>query len=229
MLPLPLKNLIDQLSKLPGLGQRSATRLAFYLINQPEKDLQALSQAIRELPAKTKTCSRCFNLTSGSSLCAICQDSKRQQNIICVVEDILDIISFERLRQYKGTYHVLGGLISPIDGLTPDKLHIKELAGRIKQMTGQPIEIILALNPTTEGDTTTLYLEKLLSNLGTAPTEAQSSSATASVKTTAVEKATEDALRRRVKITKLNRGLSTGSDLEYADEATLINALKFRH
>lgn len=200
MLPLSLKTLIDHLSKLPGLGQRSATRLAFYLISQPPADLNALAQAIKDLPVKVKHCPRCFNLTNNSELCAICADKKRQQNIICVVEDIMDIIPIERTRQFGGVYHVLGGLISPIDGLTPDKLHIKELIARIKQFLAQKIqpEIILALNPTTEGDTTALYLEKLLK-----PSNA--------------------------KITKLNRGLSTGSDLEYADETTLINALKFRH
>ena len=116
------------------------------------------------------------------------------------MEDILDIIPIERTRQFTGVYHVLGGLISPIDGLTPDKLRIKELVARLKQLLTQKIqpEIILALNPTTEGDTTALYLEKLLK-----PSNA--------------------------KITKLNRGLATGSDLEYADETTLINALKYRH
>ena len=200
MLPQSLKNLIDHLSKLPGLGQRSATRLAFYLLNQPEKDLADLAQALKDLKARTKTCARCFNLTSGDELCAVCSDPKRQQNLICVVEDILDIIPIERTRQFNGAYHVLGGLISPTDGLTPDKLHIKELASRLKKLadSGQPVEIILAMNPTTEGDTTALYLEKLLAPL-------------------------------KIRITKLNRGLSTGSDLEYADESTLLNALKYRH
>jgi len=200
MLPPSLKNLIDHLSRLPGLGQRSATRLAFYLISQPTSELNSLAQAIKDLPAKIKHCPRCFNLTSDSELCAICADKKRQQNLICVVEDILDIIPIERTRQFIGAYHVLGGLLSPIDDLTPDKLRIKELVARIKQLLSQKIqpEIVLAFNPTTEGDTTALYLEKLLK-----PSNA--------------------------KITKLNRGLATGSDLEYADEATLVNALKYRH
>jgi len=200
MLPPSLKILIDHLSRLPGLGQRSATRLAFYLISQPPSELNSLAQAIKDLPVKIKHCPLCFNLTSDSALCVICTDKKRQQNLICVVEDILDIIPIERTRQFIGVYHVLGGLISPIDGLTPDKLRVKELVGRIKQLLTQKIqpEVILALNPTTEGDTTALYLEKLLK-----PSNA--------------------------KITKLNRGLSTGSDLEYADEATLVNALKYRH
>jgi len=203
MLPPALKNLIDKLSNLPGLGQRSATRLAFHLLNQPKDQILTLAQALKDLPEKTKTCCQCFNLTSGADWCLICADKKRQQNLICVVEDILDIISLERTRQFEGVYHVLGGLISPAEGLTPDKLHIRELAGRIKNLLTQDtppetIEIILALNPTVEGDTTSLYLEKLLAPF-------------------------------KVKITKLNRGLSTGSDLEYADESTLLNALKFRH
>lgn len=200
MLPSALKNLIEQLSKLPGLGQRSATRLAFYLVNRSSNELNDLAQALKDLKAKTKVCSRCFNLTSGAEICAVCADKRRSQHLICAVEDILDIIPIERTRHFNGVYHVLGGLIAPIDGITPDKLRIRELAGRIKQFNAQNIEpeLILALNPTTEGDTTALYLEKFLKPL-------------------------------KVKITRLNRGLSTGSDLEYADEATLVNALKFRH
>lgn len=200
MLPFPLKNLIEQLSRLPGFGNRSATRLAFYLINQPEKELDLLAQAIKELPKKIKICPQCFNLTSGQELCAICSNTKRKQNLICVVEDILDILPIEKTRQFDGVYHVLGGLIAPIDGITPDKLHIQKLAYRAKQIKIQNpnLEIILAFNPTVEGDTTALYLEKFLAPLG-------------------------------AKITKLNRGLSTGSSLEYADETTLVNALKFRH
>lgn len=206
MLPLSLKNLIDQLNKLPGFGQRSATRLAFYLVNRPAADLLSLSQAIKDLPAKTRVCPQCFNLTAESSeLCLICSDKKRKQNLICVVEDILDILPIERTRQFTGVYHILGGLISPINGVNPDKLRLKELLSRVKKISApaannMEIEIILALNPTTDGDTTALYLEKMLKNAGLP-----------------------------VKTTKLNRGLSTGSDLEYADETTLINALKYRH
>jgi len=200
MIPQSLKNLIDQLSKLPGMGQRSATRLAFYLLNQPEKDLAALAQTLKELKTKTKVCKQCYNLTGGADFCEICLNRKRQQNLICVVEDILDIIPIERTRQFGGVYHVLGGLIAPTEGVMPDKLHIKELLARVKRLTEKKLEteIILALNPTTEGDTTALYIERQLKPFS-------------------------------VKITKLNRGLATGSDLEYADETTLVNALKFRH
>lgn len=202
MLPFPLKNLIDRLSKLPGFGQRSAARLAFWLFNQPQNELTDLANAVARIKIETKTCPRCFNLTTQNNLCAICSDKKRRQNLICAVEDIFDILPLERTRQFSGVYHVLGGLISPPDGLTPDRLRVKELISRVKKLAadktaGQP-EIILAFNPTVEGDVTALYLERLLKPLN-------------------------------IKITKLNRGLATGSDLEYADETTLINALKFRH
>lgn len=200
MLP-PLKNLIDQLARLPGLGKRSAARLAFYLLNQPESDLIDLAQALRELKSKTKTCPQCFNLMSEAGLCAICADKRRRQNLICVIEDIMDIIPIERTGQFDGVYHILGGLISPPDGAGPEKIHLKELIARaekLKDTNGKPPEIILALNPTIEGDTTALYIERALKSLN-------------------------------IKVTKLSRGLATGSDLEYTDETTLVNALKYRH
>jgi len=195
MLPQSLKNLIDHFSKLPGIGQRAATRLAFFLLNQPSQDLKDFAQSIIELKVKTKVCQNCFNLTS-ETLCAICSDKKRNPLIICVVEDILDIIPLERTKQFGGLYHVLGGLISPTEGLTPDKLKIKELVARIKKHPEQ-VEVILAFNPTVEGDATSLYLERILKPLN-------------------------------VKVSRLARGLSAGGDLEYTDEATLINALKNR-
>lgn len=195
MIPQPLKNLIDYLAKLPGIGQRAATRLAFFLLNQPKEEIEGFAHALKELKTKTKTCPNCFNLTS-DTLCVFCADRKRNSSLICVVEDILDIIPIERTRQFNGLYHVLGGLISPTEGLTPEKLKIKELTARIKKHSEQ-IEIILALNPTIEGDATALYLERILKPLN-------------------------------VKISRLARGLSSGGDLEYTDEATLINALKNR-
>ena len=197
MLPQPIKNLIDQLNKLPEIGPRAATRLAFFLLNQPDNYIKNLAVAIQELKTKTKTCRNCFNLTS-DTICHICSDSKRDRNLICVVEDILDILPIERTKRHQGVYHILGGLIAPIEGLTPDKLHIKELAERVKKLNSKAVEIIIALNPTIEGDTTALYLERTLKPLG-------------------------------IKITRLGRGLSTGSDLEYTDETTLINALQNRH
>lgn len=195
MFPPSLQNLINQLSKLPEIGPRAATRLAFYLINQDQKELDELSALIKNLKAKIGLCSQCFNLAEAdSSLCPICQDPKRDKTIICLVEDILDIIPLEKTKQYQGLYHVLGGLISPSNGIGPEQLRIKELLERIKNNQPSIKEIILALNPTTEGDTTALYLERLLKPFN-------------------------------IKITRLGRGLSTGSDLEYADENTLRSAL----
>lgn len=164
MLPPSIKNLIDHFASLPGIGQRAATRLAFFLLSQPTAQLQEFARALIELKAKMKVCPNCFNLTS-ENLCAICSDKKRDPKIICVVEDILDIIPFERTRQFSGLYHVLGGLISPTEGLTPDKLKIRELLERIKKI-GAEAEIILAFNPTVEGDATALYLERILKPLG---------------------------------------------------------------
>jgi len=195
MFPNSLKNLITQLSKLPEIGPKAATRLSLFLLNQPDTYLKNLAQAIEELKSKTKVCQNCFNLTS-NTLCDICANPRRDKSIICVVEDILDIIPIEKTKQYNGLYHVLGGLISPTEGITPEKLKIKELINRIKKYT-EPVEIILAFNPTVEGDTTALYLERILKPLN-------------------------------VKVTRLGRGLSTGGDLEYTDETTLINALKNR-
>ena len=196
MLPEPIKNLVDQLSKLPEIGPRAATRLAFFMLNQPDDYLKDFARAIEELKQKTKVCQNCFNLTTDTA-CVICSDTRRDQNTICVVEDILDIIPIERTKRYNGVYHILGGLIAPIEGLTPEKLRIKELENRIKNLQqkdkNKTVEIILAFNPTTEGDTTALYLQRVLGSLG-------------------------------IKITRLGRGLSTGSDLEYTDETTLINA-----
>ncbi|PIQ74487.1 MAG: recombination protein RecR [Candidatus Portnoybacteria bacterium CG11_big_fil_rev_8_21_14_0_20_44_10] len=196
MLPEPIKNLVDQLSKLPEIGPRAATRLAFFMLNQPDDYLKDFARAIEELKQKTKVCQNCFNLATDTA-CVICSDTRRDQNTICVVEDILDIIPIERTKRYNGVYHILGGLIAPIEGLTPEKLRIKELENRIKNLQqkdkNKTVEIILAFNPTTEGDTTALYLQRVLSSLG-------------------------------IKITRLGRGLSTGSDLEYTDETTLINA-----
>lgn len=195
MFPKSIENLINLLSKLPGLGQRSAGRLAVWLFNQPTEDLDNLAEAIINLKKQTHACERCFNFTAnGNDLCAICADQKRDHNIICVIEDALDIPPIEKTRCFNGIYHILGGAIAPLNGIGPEKLRIKELVLRIQKQNSFISEIILALNPTIEGDTTALYLERILKPYN-------------------------------IKISRLGRGLSTGSDLEYTDEATLSNAL----
>lgn len=196
MLPGAIQHLADLIAHWPGIGQRAASRLAVWLNNQPDENLENLAIAIKNLKSQTRRCSNCFVLTTGDS-CPFCTDTRRDQTLICAVEDILDIIPIERTKAYAGTYHVLDGLIAPHNGLTPEKLRIAELISRVKKNNPAIKEIILALNPTTEGDTTAFYLERILKPLG-------------------------------VKITRLGRGLSTGSDLEYTDEATLSNALQGR-
>ncbi len=163
MFPDPIQNLINQLSKLPDMGPRAASRLAFYLINQEQKDLDDLSSLIKDLKTKIHLCSQCFNITSkDNQLCHVCQDTKRDKQSICLVENVLNIIPLEKTKQYHGLYHVLGGLISPTDGIGPENLRIKELAARIKNSQPTIKEVIFALSPTTEGDTTLLYIERLL-------------------------------------------------------------------
>lgn len=194
MFPRALQEIINQLSKLPDIGPRAASRLVFYLLNQEQPVIDELAQSLKNIKSEVNFCQQCFNLTDkDSSLCPICRDKKRDQQTICLVENVLTIPVMERTKQYNGLYHVLGGLISPTNNQGPEKLRIKELVARAKQSR----EIIFALSPTTEGDTTTLYIERLLKPLN-------------------------------IKISRLGRGLSTGSDLEYIDENTLSSALRGR-
>jgi len=165
ILPLPIQNLIDELSKLPGIGTKSAQRLAFYLLRCPDQDINNLAQAIGNLKKKIRFCERCFNL-SEQNLCPICRDPGRDKSIICVVEDSLDIVALEKTEEYKGIYHVLHGVISPVDGLGPEQLKIKELISRIKQSKDKMKEIILATNPSLEGEATAMYLLRQLKPLG---------------------------------------------------------------
>ncbi len=196
MFPQSIKNLINQLSKLPDIGPRAATRLAFYLMNQDKKELDELALSIKEIKDKNKLCDQCFNLTN-DKLCTICSDEKRDKSTICIVETVLNIPPIEKTKQYNGVYHVLGGLISPGNGISPENLKINELINRIKNSQTKIKEIIFALSPTTEGDTTTLYIEKMLQPL-------------------------------EMKTSRLARGLSVGSDLEYIDENTLSSAFRGR-
>jgi recombination protein RecR len=187
--PKPFKKLIDNFASLPSVGPKMAERLVLFLFKQDKEKLQEFSEnlgAIKNL----KTCTRCFNIAE-EDLCEICKDSKRDQTAVCVVEEPLDIISIERIRIYRGLYHVLGGTVESGE----QDLKIPELLKRIEDEKIQ--EIIIAVNPTTEGDITALYLKRKIQPLN-------------------------------VKITRLARGLSTGGDIEYADELTLSEALTNR-
>ena len=158
----PLQIAIDELSKLPSVGRKTAQRLALHLLKTDQANVDSLIQAIADLKDKIKFCSVCFNL-SVEDTCDVCRNSKRDRSIICVVEEASDIIAIERTNEYRGLYHVIGGVLSPLSGTGVDELHIKELIQRLHELDVK--EIILALNPDTEGDTTSLYLAKLIKPL----------------------------------------------------------------
>jgi len=158
----PLLIAIDELSKLPGIGKKTAQRLAIFLLKSENQQVDNLLNAVKDLKLKLRFCSRCFNL-SEHELCSICQSDRREKSVICVVEEASDVMAIEKTHEYRGLYHVLGGVLSPLSGITPDSLHITELLKRFE--TEDIKEVILALNPDTEGETTSLYLGKLLKPL----------------------------------------------------------------
>jgi recombination protein RecR len=159
----PLLIAIEELSKLPGIGKKTAQRLAIFLLKSEDPQVENLINAIKDLKIKLRFCERCFNL-SEEELCNICQSEKRDKSVICVVEEASDVMAIEKTHEFRGLYHVLGGVLSPLSGVTPDSLHIKELLKRFE--TEDFKEVILALNPDTEGETTSLYLAKLMKPFG---------------------------------------------------------------
>ena len=159
----PLLIAIEELSKLPGIGKKTAQRLAIFLLKSEDPQVHNLINAIKDLKIKLRFCERCFNL-SEEELCSICQSEKRDKSVICVVEEASDVMAIEKTNEFRGLYHVLGGVLSPLSGVTPDSLHIKELLKRFE--TEDFKEVILALNPDTEGETTSLYLAKLMKPFG---------------------------------------------------------------
>lgn len=160
---LPLTRLIEQFAALPGIGTKTAQRLAFHVLTLSKADVQTFSNAIMEAHSKIKNCDICKNFTD-KPICDICSDSTRDRSVICVVEDPKDVVAFERTREYRGLYHVLHGLISPMDGIGPDQIFIKELLQRIAG--GEVLEVVMATNPTVEGEATAMYLSRLLKPLG---------------------------------------------------------------
>jgi recombination protein RecR len=191
-----LQQLIAHFASLPGLGQKTAERLVFYLLKQDRAALADFAECLMQAKINIRACANCGHF-SENEFCSFCADRRRDHALICVVAENLDIAPLEKSEQFHGVYHILGGLLNPLEGVTPEKLNIKKLEERIKLQT--PREIILALNPTIEGETTCLYLTKFIKKI--AP---------------------------RIKITKLARGLPQGGDLEYADEITLANAFRGR-
>ena|SRR6202050_2904778 len=186
--------LIDELKRLPGIGQKTAQRLAFHLLRADRERAMALSDAIRDAKDNVRECSVCNNITDADP-CFYCTSSSRNRQIVCVVEDAPNIMSVEKTRQFDGMYHVLGGALSPLQGIGPEQLKIKSLIERLKGNTVQ--EIILATNPTAEGEATAIYISKLVKPLG-------------------------------VRVTRIAMGIPVGSDLEYADEVTMLKAMEGR-
>ena len=167
LLPSPIQNLIESLSRLPGIGPKTASRLTFFLLNAPEELSQQLADALQTLKSGTVFCRTCFNITdAGREECIVCADLERDASLLCVVEDPLDVLALERTGGYRGKYHVLQGALSPIEGIGPEDLRISELVGRVE--SGGVQEVILATNPSLEGDATAMYLRQRL-----APTEVQ--------------------------------------------------------
>ena len=196
----PVQTLVTELSRLPGVGHRTAQRLAFHILRASPEEAASLAQAIREVKEKIGLCEVCFNLTD-ETRCRICQDTRRDHGLICVVEEPSDVIPMERTHEYHGVYHVLGGALSPIDGVDPEDLRIAELFARVASPEGgAPVqELVLATNPTTTGEATALHIA--------------------------------EELRARapgLTVTRLASGLPVGSDLEYADEVTLGKAFAGR-
>jgi recombination protein RecR len=194
----PIQRLITELGKLPGIGNRTAQRLAFYILRASPQDATALADAIREVKERIGLCEVCFNLAEGPR-CRICDDGRRDASLICVVEEAPDVMSVERTHEYGGRYHVLGGALSPIDGVDPDDLKLAELFARVTDPAGEVREVVLATNPTTTGEATALYIADVLR-----------------------ERAPD------VIVTRLASGLPVGGDLEYADEVTLGKAFAGR-
>src|SRR6056297_3155464 len=189
-----VEELVDQLGKLPGIGRKSAERLAYHLLRVPQQDALALAEAIRQVRENVRYCESCFNLSEGS-LCGICADPRRDTARLCVVEQPRDLMSLEQAAVFRGVYHVLLGKISPLEGIGPDQLTIDALVDRVRN--GNFTEVIMATNPTVEGDGTSLYISNLLSEFP-------------------------------VEITRLARGITAGSVLEYANREMIADALTGR-
>src|SRR3989338_100606 len=205
------KDVVKLFQKLPGVGPRQAARFVIALMDKPEAELEEFGRAVANLRKEISFFTTCFNISdnpdvtvgapteeAGGALCSVCLDNKRDQTKLLVVEKVTDLDSIERTGLYKGLYHVLGGAINPLDGLTPETLRLKELGDRITNMAGKNVELIIATNPNTAGETTSHYIREVFGN------------------------------KKGVYLTRLARGLSSGSNLEYTDEITLKNALDYR-
>ncbi len=197
-LPKSIQKLIEEFSRLPGVGPKSAQRMAMHLLYSPESRVQQLSEAVSSLKKGLEFCKFCWNIAEGDR-CLVCLDQARNQHQICVVEEVLDVVALEKTFEFRGVYHVLHGVLSPVDGIGPDQLKVQALVNRLDLVEDKSqIEVILATNPSLEGETTAMYLMRLLKPMG-------------------------------VRVTRIARGLPAGGDLDYADEMTLSKAMQGRH
>ena len=197
LIPEPIQNLITAFERLPGIGPKSASRLAFHILRAPTEVSQSLADALTQIKANTAFCPQCFNIMmSGREACEVCQSDQRDAATLCVVEEPLDVLAIERVGIFKGKYHILHGVLSPIEGIGPEDIRLGPLFHRIKQ--GGISELIIATNPSMEGDATALYIQQ---QIGSQP---------------------------GLRVTRLARGLPVGGDLEYADQNTLLRALAGR-
>lgn len=192
--PSPIAKLIDSFSKLPGIGMKTATRLAFYTLAMSDEDVNDFAKNLLSAKRELTYCMVCGNLTDDDP-CGICQDEGRDRSVILVVEESKDVSAMEKIQEYRGLYHVLHGLISPMNGVGPDDINLKGLISRL--MDGQVEEVIIATNATADGEATSMYISRVLKPAG-------------------------------IKVTRLARGLAVGSDIEYADELTLVKAIENR-
>ncbi|GAB3574632.1 recombination mediator RecR [Spirosoma luteolum] len=192
-----IEDAVNEVSKLPGIGKKTALRLVLHLLKRDEEQTETLAQSLTAMRSGVQYCRKCHNLAD-NDICSICASHKRDQSLICVVEDTRDVLAIENTAQYKGLYHVLGGIISPVEGIGPSDLQIDSLIERLKSTDGEPVrEIILAISPTMEGDTTAFYLQKRLRPFN-------------------------------LRISTIARGVPIGGDLEYADEVTLGRSILSR-
>lgn len=208
ILPRSVQKLIDEFSKLPGVGPKTASRLAFYLLTKPNSDIENLGEAVSNLKKNLVYCQECFNIAEKSP-CDICVDPKRDKTKLMVVEEPLDVVALSKTN-YNGLYHVLGGVISPIDGIGPEQLRVRELLAKLKKEAlpaGGIKEVILATDPSLEGEATSMYIAKQIEKISAQGGSAQGG---------------------KIKVTRIARGLPVGGDLEYADEITLSRALEGR-
>lgn len=197
-LPKALSKVIEDFEKLPGVGPKSAQRLAFYLLHVPQSNLDSFAADLMTLKKDTVLCSICYNI-GDENPCFICGDTSREKGLICIVEDALDVLAIERSGKFKGVYHVLHGVIDPLNAIGPDDIYIPQLLSRIRTLNGDINEIILATNPTMEGEATAMYIVREVKNR-----------------------------HEGIKMSRIGHGLPTGADIEYADETTLDRALEGR-